>query len=386
MRRLTMLLVLPLAYACGEDGSSDDIVPPPRDGGVARDGGEAPPRDGGVLPVGIPVLGNGTHDEGNVVIETIGTRADGLDTPRDLELNPAIPTELWVVNRVETVTVYENVGTPSQTSGTYSGGGSQHFLAQPAALAFGAPGTFATIHETDELTQGPNGTPADFMGPTLWDATLALFNGGHSSHLDMLHNSPNGMGIAWEAGNAYWIFDGYHSAIARYDFHMDHDRGGADHSDGEIARYAEGEVQRLADVPSHMELDRTTGLLYIADTGNNRIAVLDTSSGTRGGTIRPNYDGIDQYMMNDAVVTTLVDGVMNGVLAPSGLALADGIIYVTDNQTSAIHGFDLDGERVDYLPTSIPAGSLMGIEVDGEGRLLIVDAIGDRVLRISPRP
>ena len=35
------------------------------------------------------------------------------------------------------------------------------------------------------------------MGPTLWDGNLNIYDGGHASHLDMLHNSPNGAGIAW---------------------------------------------------------------------------------------------------------------------------------------------------------------------------------------------
>ena len=95
-------------------------------------------------------------------------------------------------------------------------------------------------------------------------------------------------------GNAFWVFDGYHSSITFYDFHTDHGLGGTDHSDGEIARYVEGEVQRRMEVPSHMALDRDTGLLYISDTGNSRIAVLDTAVGEVAAAIVPNYDGTQQ--------------------------------------------------------------------------------------------
>ena len=38
----------------------------------------------------------------------------------------------------------------------------------------------------------------------------------HAGHLDMLHNSPNGAGLAWAGGNVYWYYDGYHHALARY--------------------------------------------------------------------------------------------------------------------------------------------------------------------------
>ena len=78
------------------------------------------------------------------------------------------------------------------------------------------------------------------------------------------------MGIAWEKDNVYWVFDGYHSSITRYDFNEDHGPGGTVHDDGTVSRYVEGKVKRVANVVSHMEMDRESNLLYVADTGNNR--------------------------------------------------------------------------------------------------------------------
>ena len=72
-------------------------------------------------------------------------------------------------------------------------------------------------------------------------------------------------------GNIYWVFDGYHSSIVRYDFATPHEIGGHDHSDGKVWRYDEVSVSRQEGVPSHMILDDNTGFLYIADTGNQRI-------------------------------------------------------------------------------------------------------------------
>ena len=335
-------------------------------------------------PTGLAILGGGTHDVAEVELTVIATEADGLSTPRDLEFNPDAPDQLWVVNRIEVMVVLHDAGTPTQKAESYGGPGAHHFFAQPSGLAFGAPLTMATIHETEDYTQGPNGTPKDFMGPTLHLTDLSWFDAGHQSHLDMLHNTPNGMGIAWHSGNTYWVFDGYHSAISLYLFNDDHGPGGADHSDGKVARYVQGEVQRVADVPSHMQLDRAANLLYLADTGNNRVAVLDPMSGTKGLPIYPNYDGGEQSYMNGADLWTVIDGLDHDMELPSGLVLADDMIWVGDNGTGRIHAFTLDGEQVDWLDTGLGPGALMGMDFDDQGRLHVCDAVQHRVLRIAP--
>ena len=40
------------------------------------------------------------------------------------------------------------------------------------------------------------------------------------------------MGIAYETGNVYWIFDGNNNDIVRYDFVADHGPGNTFHDDG----------------------------------------------------------------------------------------------------------------------------------------------------------
>ena len=175
-----------------------------------------------------------------------------------------------------------------------------HFIARPAAIAFGANGNFTSAQEEDGYTQ-PD-TPYDFMGPTMWSSQLNLFNSGHSSHLDMLHNSPNSVGVAWETDNVYWIYDGYHGSLTRYNFNQDHGPGGTDHSDGVVYRYADGQLGYEEGVPSHLVYEN--GMLYAADTENNRIVVLNTQTGSLGGNIEPNYDGTVQRMVNGASLST----------------------------------------------------------------------------------
>lgn len=361
-----------------------------RDGG----GGTPPLDDGGTVtpdagPMGLAVLGHGTHALADLEVATIATADHGLNVPRDVAFHPDVPTQLWIVNFGDTsTTILVDVGTETQDWRKRNAFGAAHFLARPSALAFGAPGYMATIHEMDEPTQST--TPSDFMGPTLWPSSLEDYDGGHASHLDMLHNSPNGVGIAWERDNVYWVFDGFHGSLTRYDFQADHGPGQEDHSDGIITRYVEGQVAYVAGVSSHLEMDRATGLLYVADSGNARIAVLDTATGTPGGRIGPNYDGAEMSAMLDAVLTTLVDGnALDPVMVrPSGLALHDGMVFVSDNETSRIYAFDLTGQLVDWLDVSpeVGPGGLQGIDFDPEGRLHVVDSAGNRILRIAPRP
>lgn len=336
---------------------------------------------------GVAILGNGSHDIAELEVRTWADEGDGLFQPRDLEFHPDRSDELWIVNRGDNSSVILlDAGTDDQES-VYRGntGGSQHFLAQPSALAFSDDGTWASIHETDDQTQGPNGTPADFMGPTLWTDDLDIYDGGHAGHLDMLHNTPNGMGIAWERDRVFWVFDGYHDSITRYNFNDDHGPGGAYHGDGEIERHVEGEVRWREDIPSHLAYDQDEELIYIADTGNNRIAVHDPNSGSEGGAISPNYDGIPrqvEFVGGDC--WTLIDGEATDEMGrPSGLEIFDDKIFVNDNRTGRIWAFDKDGNLLDYLDTGLDDGALMGMAFNEDGSLWLVDAENDEVLRIS---
>jgi DNA-binding beta-propeller fold protein YncE len=344
---------------------------------------------------GVAVLGNGSHGMEELTVEVLATSADGLDTPSDVSLNPLDMSQLWVTNYSDnSITIlsgsdYDLVDTPSS-------GGANHFLVAPMSLAFSDFGNFATIHDTDDLTQG-NATPADFMGPVLWDDS-ADYDGGHGGHLDMLHNSPLGGGIAWEEDNTYWVFDGYNESLTRYAFNDDHGYGGADHSDGQIVRYAEGEVARIEGVPSHMQLDHDTGLLYAADTLNGRISVLDIATGERGGGIGPNYDGAEMFEMEGATISTLADGGalmsalddrgremtdITDMVQPAGLHMDGDTLFISDHETSRILAFNLEGELMDWLQMDVDAGHLGGLTLDEAGNIVIVDMVTNELLRIS---
>lgn len=390
-----------LAIGCG---GSEQTANPGNDAGLAdstiaqRDSTTTAPDQQVAQPSGLPVLGNGIHSEDAVQLRVVGSRSDGLNGPRDLAFHPAQKNQLWVVNQLdESVVIYGDAtapDNPNALSAHRKGAGGEHFLAQPASIAFGAIGynkkyNFATAQETDKKTQGPNGTPADFMGPTMWTSDLSIFDAGHSSHLDMLHNSPNGVGIAWERDNIYWYFDGAHGSLTRYDFKGDHGPGGADHADGIISRYAEGQVKRVAGIPSHMVFDARSNTLYLADTGNQRIAAFDPSGAQATAMTYPQYDGLGerQHKMSGGKLTTLVDGKNSEteLKKPSGLALAGDTLFVVDNETSTISAYDLSGKRLDWLKLNRPAGSLMGIEVHQSGDLYLVDYLANELLQIKAK-
>jgi hypothetical protein len=202
------------------------------------------------------------------------------------------------------------------------------------------------------------------------------------SHLDMLHESPNCIGIAWDHDNVYWIFDAFHGSINRYDFQEDHGVGYDDHSDGIIARWVEGEVARAPEIAAHLVLDHDTGLLYIADTGNNRIAVLDTSTGQRGASLPTMEFGTDHHEWVGATLTTLVDGEALGMVHPSGIELVEDLLLVTDAGTGRVHAFDLDGNELDWAETGRTTG-LSGIYARSLTDVWIVDSEANEVLRLT---
>ncbi len=350
---------------------------------------------------GLAVLGAGSHGMDAVKMTTLVDAEDGLAGPRDLDFNPEVAGDVWVVNRIDDgVVLIHDVGTADQETEHFVDPFALHFMEEVSSISFASGMKFGTCQESRN-TYNDEAAANDFMGPALWSAEADVFaitnpdavaELGYDlgSHLDMLHESPNCMGIAWIEDNKYFTFDGMTSSVSRYDFKEDHGPGFDDHSDGVIERFQatddEDGVKRTADVPSHMVYDHGSGLLYIADTGHGRIAVLDPEGPTDAAESLPVIEGGTRLLLRGgATFETLVSADDGELEQPSGLALHDGVLYVTDNATSRISAFDLDGERIDYLDTDLPAGSLMGLRVDADGNILVTDFAGDRVLKIEAK-
>ena len=400
--RWLALIVTTLALGCGDsdapadddgdDTSSSTGTPPgPACTSDAECAGtETPICDtaGGhcILPQGWQI-GMRDGSPGSVSFVSIW-EPDAQRQPTDLQFNPSKTTELWVVNyQDDSALIFENPGAPEMTFERRRDPAASHFMKQPPALSFGVVlpewnQSFAVCGDDD--VGGSSAT--DFIGPALFSADLSIFAeqtpDGLGSHLDMLHSTSFCRGIEHMADNIYFAFNAQKSAIDRYDFKVDHGPGNDDHSDGEILRYVEGAVKGVDGVPSHLAYDASDGQLYIADTGNARIAKLDTNSGTMGAS----FDGLEFIgLRNYMDGATIVDVVPAGtVQQPAGIELHDDLIFVSDIATSRFYAFDKTGKLVRTLDTGFPPGSLVGFTFGPDGKIWFVDHLSSRIFRIDP--
>lgn len=313
---------------------------------------------------------------------------DGLVNPVDLDFHPdeSRKFELWVVDKGEfsnTMTIYD-ADTDNPVKEEITDGNSWHFMAQVSSIAYGDNGNWGTA----QGIQDANRSGGVFTGPSLWSSDMSVygvignpasqaFNG---SHLDMLHQSPYGMGIAHEVDNVYWVFDGFNEHIVRYDFVQDHGPGQADHSDGIVHRYTEVQVQRDQStntvsriVSSHMVLDKQTGWLYIVDTGNKRILRMDINSGTQGATLPFNQEPLADYRTIENVTwEVLVD---SGLDMPSGIDISGNKVVVTDHGSNEVIMYEASPAGLAELGRVSPpdAVGLMGVKIGPDGQIWYVD-------------
>lgn len=323
--------------------------------------------------------------------------------PTDLDFNPKRPGELWVVFRQPTpkgacelegdqtgcpylhgkVAIITDADSKKPHVEIKEDGNSWHFMRLTTTIAFADDDTFATIGE--DRTANPHDAAPDYMGPTLWSSDPEIFavdfqrNG---SHLDMLHASPYGMGIAHQRDHVFFVFNGNAGAIDGYDFKAPHEPGGEDHSDGTLLRFIEGEVKRVPNVPSHMEFlaDETT--LLVADTGNQRVIALDTSSGRIAERLStPDSQIADPRRVADAAFTEIVP---KGVVQqPSGLVVGERSFAVGDAATGKIHQFTFEGKPGVVLDLDLPAGALGGLVLGPDAKLYYTRKDTNEVVRLD---
>ncbi len=375
------------AGGAGGSGGADGTGGAGGEGGSGGAGGEG--GSGGAGGTGGTGLGSVPEFGTAPTFTVIGTSADGLDTVRDVAFHPFRPEELWTVNQEsDGVVQFFNPGEAGQTSEERLDVSRNHFMEEVAALAFGKDDdTFGSCQESRNTYDGAQ-PPDDFMGPVLWPSQSDVFAIEHQfglgSHVDMLHQSPFCVGIAWETEHVYWVNDGRNGNLVRYDFAEPHSMGADDHSDGQIHRWEEVVLTRVAGVPSHMEFDAATAMLFIADTGAARIHVVDTTSGTSAGALSQFLEPLDVYVgWQDATQFTLVD---SGLVEPSGLALANGRLFVSDHATGEIVAYDpLDGTELGRIATPEGPG-IMGIDVGPDGLIYYANGAENVVARVNPGP
>jgi len=324
-------------------------------------------------------------------------------TATALAFDPLRTGELWVTLRrvpsnkpcLETartgcaalegqVALVQAASTASPSMAIKKDGNAWHFMRRPTSIAFGDNGNLSTCGEA--RTDNYEDEAVDYSGPVLWSSDPTIFGavpkaGQNGTHLDMLHESPFCMGVAHEQDNAYWVFNGKLGALDRYDFKVPHQIGGEDHSDGEVSRYVEGQLERVPEIPSHLALDRERRQLYVADTAGGRVLRLAIDSGVPGAAFPP-LDPIKVHRRMDGA--SLEPFVAPGSLtAPSGIVLTSTSVIVTDNATSRIWWFKLDGSPIGSVDTGLPPGSLSGIAVGPDDKLYLSDLLTGVAYRVE---
>lgn len=326
-------------------------------------------------------------------LTTVATSSNQLNQPRDLDFKPGT-NELWVAQYGDgmggTMDIFYNAGLPSQSNQLRHDSHSDHFFYYPPAIAFSNIGEFGAVSEI----QNTNASSPTFMGPSLWLADTNIFakiwqNGwvtGYplGSHIDMLHQSPFSMGIAWDTLKAYWVMDGWNGNICKYDFVADHGPGYDDHSAGKIYRYSDVTWTRVPLVPSHCVLDHTNHWLYFVDGGSKKIKRMDVNSATFAGNLTvpstANEPLAGYYNYTGAAVET-IDSLST---QPCGIDYYNGRLIVSDYTNGNIYLYDASGASVTILDTIVTGHpGMMGIKVGPDGHIWCVNNTENKIYRLD---
>ena len=106
------------------------------------------------------------------------------------------------------------------------------------------------------------------------------------------------------------------------------------------------QLKRVPNVPSHIVVDSATRAVYIADTGNNRIIVLNADSGRfayharsdLGGATRPGRQKKPASSIACLDVLNL-EQFIEDLNKPSGLAIQGNVLYVSEYGIGKIKAF-----------------------------------------------
>jgi len=270
-----------------------------------------------------------------------------------------------------------------------------HYMPSVTSLAFDPLGQFATCQESVNVYDG-NMQPNFFMGPTMYDTRERGWVSSKQEpclegetcflvHVDMLHESPLCMGLVhdnaavWTAANGqqyrnvYWAIGGGHSQLVRFDFESDHGPGSMDHSLASVRRYTGLKTTRVAGVPSHMVLDEAARLLYLADTGADRVVIVHTDTGRYTRDAKLNTSDFAAYRVYSSPLASFNYSVWDGleyatfakVPSPSGMALSPTTLYVGSYSEGAIYAFERStGRLASVIPSAAPPNALLGLVLE----------------------
>ncbi|MCD6063496.1 MAG: hypothetical protein K0R82_1407 [Flavipsychrobacter sp.] len=322
----------------------------------------------------------------------IANSTHGIGDAQDLDYVPGRRSEWWILNKEATaanmVIIYD-AGIPSQTHQKRKDSHADHFMARSVAFTFGDNNYFVTAQEI-QSTDG-----STFMGPALWSSDTSIFARLHQnnwvpgellgSHIDMLHQSPYGMGVAHDHDNVYWYFDGHNGNICKYDYAVPHGVGEDDHSDGKIHRYSDVTVTRVPNQPSHMVVDKQNSWLYFIDGSTKKVRRLKTTSGSIGGNLTPSSGSMEPLAEYKEVTGAQVEDVVtSGLTKPVGIDYRKDRLLVTDNATGNIHIYNVSAMPATLVGTIITGGpGVRGVRIDWNNKIWYVNGTTQKVMRID---
>jgi sugar lactone lactonase YvrE len=336
-------------------------------------------------------------------VELVATGNNGLHTPRDLAFSPTHIELLWVANNATDSLTLINTTAGPNSAVALEDRAPFHYMDQISALAFAPNGFFATCQDSRNTYDGRQ-SANDFMGPTLYDGSFSELVNSRAqpcdltdphttcffTHFDMLHETPQCKGIAHDHetvtpfGNVYWVFDGHDNMLVRYDFQEPHGPGSLDHSRASIRRFEDVVLTPVPGLPSHLMMDPSERVIYIADTGTGRVLRVDPDSGRFLRNARWNYtiySSMASTFEYSIYTCTRQDVFASGLHQPVGLHVDANFVYVSEYATSRIVVFDKSsGARVSHIDTG--AVGLLGIAMDARGQLWFADGTNSTVGKI----
>jgi DNA-binding beta-propeller fold protein YncE len=331
------------------------------------------------------------------VFTLVAGSTNSLVSPVDLDFYPnqsTRPNELWILNQGTNSTggstvIVSNANSSSRTYKYVKDGNAWHFMALASAMAFG-DSNWATSQDILDA----NRQSGKYTGPTLWSGNLSIygvvgnpstqqFNG---SHLDMIHQTPYGKGIAFEKENFYWVLDGYDGTIKRYNFSADHGPGQDYHGDGGVRVYPEFKFTRHSSLPGHLDIDGAKKYLYGCDPLGKRVFRIDITTGNQSGTAtKVNNETLDEGYYNYTGVTK-TDTLIKNLGTPIGIDVYGDRLIVTDNLTDEIIIYNISNNysevgriKLKYVASPDP----MGVKVGPDGKIYFVDRANKRTYMIE---
>ena len=359
----------------------------------------------------------------------------GLNRPVAVVNDPDMDGRLSVLNNGDdsmTIFYCPGVKKPSYTPEKRRDLASCHFMHRPSDMAFGGapssgdepdfPGqeVYGLKESGTCLVTGDScndyNAPAlrgydhsqrkcsDFMGPVLYAknyTTFAIQNNDffpddlskkpYGSHISMTHQSPNSLGVVWSNKDAgYWTWDAgpdsIHGSIVFTNITRTHGYGGHNHTGASLYRYEGTTMARKSGptVPGQMAL--WNNFLFIADPAAGVIRTLNTKTGTESGDVKPRNEWREGYDAYTKMVGATFDKLKIRVNSPSGLAISDDRLFVSDSDTGEIYAIKLDksGNHTLIGSYQTTAGRIAGLMVDSVKRLWFVDSLKHTLNVLEP--